>query len=254
MPRTSLSRAWVLAVGLLATPHVIRAEAAPAPTASVAAASGAELDQKTLDKRTAPLFKALALDDAAKTARVRAILEPHFQALQVWHAKHDDAIAALWTQWSAARSAKKPDEAKAAEIVQQINDVYASFQPRHDGFLSSLAAVLTPTQIDVVKNVLTRSPGLKRTYDTYLQIIPELTPAQKEFVLEKLTVARERAMDAITDKEKASIFKTQKIQIEAYFVAQGYNWKKAYAAYVTKLNTQAGAPKTEKPANAETKK
>ncbi len=219
----------------------------PAATTSTAPASTATpLDQRTLDKRINPIFKSLALNDAAKEARVRAVLEPHFQALQSWHAKNDADIAMLWTQWSAARTPPQQDEAKAAAVVERINQVYASFQPEHDAFLTSLTALLTPTQVEAVKDVLTRSPGLKRTYDAYLQIIPELTAAQKEFALQKLRVARERAMDAITDKEKANIFKTQKIQIEAYFNAQGYDWKRSYAAFVAKLNAEAAAAKAAK--------
>jgi hypothetical protein len=208
--------------------------------------ASASLDQHTLDKRINPILKDLALGDAAKEARVRAILEPHFQSLQAWHVAHDAALAALWTQWAGARATAHQDEVKAAGIVQQIDQVYGSFRPAHDALLTALSAVLTPAQVDAVKDSLTKSPGVKRTFDAYLQVIPNLTSTQKEFILGKLQVARERAMDAISDKEKADIFKTQKVQVEAYIDAQGYDWKKSYKDFVAKVKAQTDAAKPAK--------
>jgi hypothetical protein len=211
-----------------------------------AADSATSLDQHTLDKRINPILTDLALRDAATEARIRAILEPHFQALHTWHAANDLTTTELWKQWADARATVHQDGVRAAEIAGQINQVYASFRPAHEGLLTSLAAVLSPAQVDAVKDSLTKSPGMKRTYDAYLQVVPNLTDAQKEFIQEKLRLARERAMDAIADKEKANIFKTQKVQIEAYIDAQGYDWKKSYTAFVAKMKAQTDAVKAAK--------
>jgi len=229
-----------LATLLALAPTALLRSAEPA-----ASAAPAGLDQKTLDKRTAPILKDLALGDAAKEAAVRAILEPHFQALHTWHEKNDAGLKALWNQWAEARSPEKKNDAHAATVSRQIDETYATFRPQHDAFLAALKTVLASAQIDAVKDSLTKSPGLKRTYDAYLQIVPQFTEAQKTFVREKLEIAREQAMDAQTNKEKADLFKKQKIQVEAYIDAAGYDWKKSYAAFVAKLN---GKNPPEKPA------
>ncbi|MBL9206513.1 MAG: DUF3826 domain-containing protein [Opitutaceae bacterium] len=210
---------------------------APAATAAAAPAILRQLDAPTLEKRVTPILKELALKESDREATVKATLMAHFQALQAWHADHDAELAALWARWAEARSGEK-DENKAAGIGRDIDRVYASFQPEHAAFLASLAVSLSARQIDTVKDVLTRSPGLKRTYDAYLQIVPHLTEADKTFIFDKLRVAREHAMDAITNKEKANLFKRQKVQIEAYIDAKGYDWKKSYAAYVARLEAE----------------
>ncbi|MFO1449724.1 MAG: DUF3826 domain-containing protein [Opitutaceae bacterium] len=215
------------------TPNTVPA----APAASAAPAIPRQLDAPTLEKRVAPILKELALKESDRETAVKATLMAHFQALQAWHADHDAELAALWARWAEARSGEK-DENKAAGIGRDIDRVYASFQPEHAAFLASLAVSLSARQIDTVKDVLTRSPGLKRTYDAYLQIVPHLTEADKTFIFDKLRVAREHAMDAITNKEKANLFKRQKVQIEAYIDAKGYDWKKSYAAYVARLEAE----------------
>lgn len=226
---------WALACGNGVSaadpaPVASRASVAPAPTPR-------RLDAATLEKRVAPILKELALKETDRQAEVRSVLIDHFQALQEWHADHDAELAGLWTRWAEARSGAK-DETKAAAIGREIDQVYASFQPEHAAFLARLASSLSARQIDTVKDVMTRSPGLKRTYDAYLQIVPHMTEADKTFIYEKLRVAREQAMDAITNKEKANLFKRQKVQIEAYIDAKGYDWKKSYAAYVARLEAE----------------
>jgi hypothetical protein len=226
---------WALACGSgvsAADPSPVapKAPATPTPTPR-------RLDAATLEKRVAPILKELALKETDRQSEVRSVLVDHFQALQEWHAEHDAELAALWTRWAEARSGAK-DEVKAAAIGREIDQVYASFQPEHASFLARLASSLTARQIDTVKDVLTRSPGLKRTYNAYLQIVPQMTEADKTFIYEKLRVAREQAMDAITNKEKANLFKRQKVQIEAYIDSKGYDWKKSYAAYVARLEAE----------------
>ncbi len=226
----------LLALFLALVPLVPPANATDAPAA-------APLDQHTLDKRTAPILKDLKLGDDPLAAKVRAVLDLHFQALTSWHAANDATLNALWSEWAAARGTPNKDEAAAAKVGEKIDAVYATFRPQHDALLAALAPLLKPAQIDAIKDTLTKSPGLQRTYEAYLEMIPQFTAADKAFIRGKLTVAREQAMDAITNKEKADIFKRQKVQVQAYINAHGYDYEKSYAAFVEKQKTStAKAP------------
>jgi hypothetical protein len=206
------------------------------------------LDQHTLDKRTQPVLKALKLDasDAAKMARVKAVLDQHLLAVQAWHQQHADALDALWNQWNDARVPAHKDEVKVAQIGEQIDALYASFRPAHDAFLSALQKELSAAEIETVKNAMTARPGLERTYDAYLEMVPALTPADRQEIHHLLEIAREEALDAPDDRkgaEKVRLFKKQKVKVQDYLDAHGYDYEKSYKAWVDRLKAKSGAAK-----------
>jgi len=118
--------------------------------------------------------------------------------------------------------------------------VYATLQPEHEQFLAHLATVLTPEQVEKVKNVLTINK-VEITFHAYGQIFHGLTDAQKDFLLKNLKAAREEAIDAGAMTEKSLFFKKYKIKIEAYLTAQGYDVKQAYRDFVAKQKAAADA-------------
>ena len=232
--RTSALLILALAVaGVFAS----RGVAAPAP---IVAPAAAPLDQHTLDKRANGVIKALRLE-GAKAEAVRGILETHFQAVQAWHAAHAAELAALWSEWAAARTPPHQDEAKAAGLANQIYAAYAGFAPQHDAFIAALGRELTPEQIEKLKNVLTKKPGMQRTYKAYLQMIPTFTAKQKAVIHHKLEQARETSLDSASPKETIALFKLRKVEIEAYIDSQGLDYKKAYAAFCERIKEETQA-------------
>ena len=189
-------------------------------------------EKATLEKHEAPVLKALQLNDAAKEAKVREILAAQFTALKTWHSANDTQIKSLWNDFNKARSAKNVTDANSA--LDKIDTVYATFKPQHDKFLSDLGTVLTPAQVETVKDALTIGK-VKFTYDVYLQIYPTLTDAQKTVVLQDLKDAREQAIDCEAMTEKSAFFKKYKIKIEDdYLTSQGYNPKQARTDFAVK--------------------
>lgn len=234
--RTSALLILALAVaGVFAS----RGAAAPAP---IVAPNVAPLDQHTLDKHANGVIKALRLE-GAKADAVRGILETHFQAVQAWHAAHAAELAALWSDWSVARTPPHQDEAKAAVIANQIYAAYAGFAPQHDAFIAALGRELAPEQIEKLKNVLTKKPGMQRTYKAYLQMIPTFTSEQKAVIHHKLEQAREASLDSASPKETIALFKLRKVEIEAYIDSQGLDYKKAYAAFCERIKEESEARK-----------
>ncbi|HTB84910.1 MAG TPA: DUF3826 domain-containing protein [Candidatus Sulfotelmatobacter sp.] len=199
--------------------------------------------QKTLEKHVAPVLKALQLDDPAKEAKVHDIMAAQFAALKIWHEANDSQIKPLWNDFNQARSAKNVANANAA--LDKIDAVYATFKPQHEKFLSDLGTVLSPAQVETIKDALTIGK-VKFTYDVYLQIYPTLTDAQKAVVLQDLKDAREQAIDCEAMTEKSAFFKKYKIKIEdGYLTAQGYDPKQARKDFAAKQKS-AKAGDTEK--------
>lgn len=201
------------------------------------AASAADREKATLEKHIKPVLAALHLSDVDAAAKVHEILAAQLQALSVWHAQNDSQLKALWNEFNQARSKMNVTNADAA--LAKIDGVYASFKTQHEKFLTDLAAVLTPAQVEAVKDALTINK-VEVTYNVYLQIFPTLTGAQKAVVLQDLKDAREQAIDCEAMTEKSAFFKKYKIKIEDdYLTAQGFDPKQARKDFAAKQKAEA---------------
>jgi hypothetical protein len=224
-----------LALVLTGGSFSIQAQTNDASSAPVS--STADREKATLEKHIKPVMAALNLNDADKEAKVREVLAAQIQALTTWHAQNDAQIKALWNDFNKARGKQNVTNAGAA--LAKIDGVYASFKPQHEKFVSNLSSVLTPEQVETVKDVLTVNK-VKVTYDVYLQIFPKLTDGQKAVVLDYLKAAREEAIDASSMTEKSAFFKKYKIKIEDdYLTAQGYDPKQARKDFAAKQKSAA---------------
>lgn len=207
----------------------------PAPTPSQA-----DQEKKSLEKHSRPILDALNLNNPDKEAKARSTLAEYLKALNTWHATNDAQIKSLWNQFSKART--KQDETAANAALATIDGLYASFKPDHDKFLAGLSSVLTPEQVETVKDTLTVNK-VKVTFNAYGQIFHGLTDEQKSIILKNLKAAREQAIDAGSMSEKSAFFKKYKIKIEAYLTAQGYDVKQSYKEFVAKQKTEAAEKK-----------
>jgi len=61
---------------------------------------------------------------------------------------------------------------------------------------------------------------MTRTYNAYLEIVPDLTAKDKEVIKARLLLAREAAMLTDADKEIVAIYKRHKVKVEQYVGAQ----------------------------------
>lgn len=243
--------AWAESSAPTATPPAVNPAAAS--TAAAPTLSADDKEKASLEKHAAPILSALKLEDAAKETKVREVMAVYFPAMNAWHKANDAQLKDLWNQFNQARS--KQDQAKADEIMSQIDGVYATFKPQHDKFVSGLATVLTPGQIETVEDVLTVNK-VKVTFNAYGEIFHGLTDEQKAFILKNLKAAREEAVDAGSMTEKSAFFKKYKIKIEAYLTSQGYDVKQSYKDFVAKQKAEqaakkAGTQPAAKPADTE---
>ncbi len=178
--------------------------------------TAAELEQvytANIEKRAGDILQLLALDDAAKAARVRDAIVAQYRSLRARDAAMDGMFEAL------AQNAPGIETNRQA-ILRILS------QQLHQQFLSRLAADLAPEQIEVVKDKMTYNK-VKVTYDAYCQILPKLTEAEKAKILATLKAAREEAMDGGSATEKTAIFQRYKDQINVMLDASGHDVAKA---------------------------
>ena len=129
-----------------------------------------------------------------------------------------------------------PDSAKFYQVRTMVADQYrdlnamtqrkdTNLTKQHGVYLAKLATVLTPKQIDQVKDGMTYGV-VEVTYKAYCEKYPGLTDEQKLYVMNCLTEAREHAMDGGSSKEKHAWFGKYKGRINNYLSSQGYDQKK----------------------------
>jgi hypothetical protein len=160
---------------------------------------------KTIDKRAADIVAVLNLTNAATGAKVHELAMAQYRALRDWHEAND----------------VKRKEAKG-EAADKIN---ASLKAIHEAYIASLSAVLTPAQVEAVKDKMTYGK-VQFTFKGYMVKEPNMPEAQQQKVLELLKQAREEAMDAGSSKEKDAIFNRYKGKINNYLSSQGLGKKK----------------------------
>ena len=77
----------------------------------------------------------------------------------------------------------------------------------------------------------TRSPGAPRTYNAYLEMVPEMTDAEKAILWDRMVQAREEAMSAWSGKQIIKTFKKYKVRNEFSMDYFGYGYRQRYDAW-----------------------
>jgi len=164
-----------------------------------------------------------AASDAALNKRVATIVD----SLDLNEAKKEEQISNVITA--------------DLRAVRDAHNAGLQLDPEvHQKFIAGMQAVLTPDQIESVKNQLTANK-VPITFKVYHQILPNLTPQDDAKILAWLDQAREQSLDVKNVEDMNPIFKKYKTEIEHYLEQQGYDWNAAYKAYVN--SQKSGAAK-----------
>lgn len=185
--------------------------------------------QKYIDRRVPQLLNAAKVTDADKIAKVKVIGAEWFATLFAWHKENDPKLKTLWAEWNKARAVVPKDEFPGELVAVKIEEVYSSLKPAYDNYMTKLSAELTSEQIDAVKEAWSHSPGMKRTYNAYLDIVPDLSEKDKEVLKARMHLAREAAMLTDASKEIIDIYKRHKVKVEQYVGT--LEWAKLHSAF-----------------------
>lgn len=219
----------ILGLGLLAgatllaqtTPAQADATTTPPPVMSTPPASADDLQKMydtAVENRTVDILKKLNLSDDAKSNQVHDLLIAQYHALR-------DRDEAINTKLKAA--------GKEITFANRADELAAQSKSIHDQFVAKLGQVLTPDQVDVVKDAMTYNK-VNFTYTAYCNILPDLNAADKARIMDLLKSAREEAMDGGSAPEKSAIFQKYKDQINDYLNAHGHDVAQATKDWAAK--------------------
>lgn len=170
---------------------------------------------------------ALNLTDTAKASRVTAVLITHMTAVRDWHNSHS---------YELVPAGLDPISGKVFTQLQRQFIIDSTIPSTvHDALMTGLRKDLAENQVDIILDKYTIGK-LDFTMSGYKGIVPDMTPAETDFVMKELKAAREEAVDYKDIKnEMSTIFKIHKTRIEGYFNSNGRNWKVMYKTYVDKI-------------------
>lgn len=153
---------------------------------------------------------------------------------------YNNTIQALVNQYSALNKIQEDNKATtdlikkevlsaeetAARLKSAEEKKTANLQQLHTMFIGRLQQLLSPEQVDLVKDGMTYRV-FPITYAAYQDMLPTLTEPQKVKIYDWLKEARELAMDAESSDKKHAVFGKYKGRINNYLSAEGYDLKKA---------------------------
>jgi len=181
-----------------------------------------------IEGRAGDILNTLALTNSASSNKVHDLIIAQYRVMR----SRDDLI-----------NAKLEAAGKEINYSNRMSLLEDESKPLHDHYFAELGKLLTPEQIEKVKDKMTYNK-VKVTYDGYNNIVPGLTETDKAKILELLKAAREKAVDGGSASEKSDIFKVYKDQINDYLDAHGHDVAKAYKDWDAK---QALAQSTQSP-------
>jgi hypothetical protein len=191
--------------------------------------------RRDVDRKGKRFAQQLKLSDESKTQKAAALVSEHFGRLWAWDQQVREKLDAAWAAWDAARdnsNGKQKDELKALVVMtEQIDPIYAKFAPQIQGLLRALRQEIGEEKTTELLDLLTRSPGAKRTYDAYLAMVPEMTDDEKAILWDRMVQAREDALAAWSDAQIVKIFKKYKLRNEFSIDYFGYGYRQRYEAW-----------------------
>ena len=192
--------------------------------------------KSNVENKGKDLARRLNVGDEAKEAKVAALLTEHYGRVWAWHQQVDEKLDAAWKAWDDARGgAAGKDELKALTImVEQIDPIYAEFAPQIQGLLKALHKELTEEQVTALLDRITRSPGVDRTYNAYVEMVPQMKDDEKKVIRSRLEQARVDSLAAWKGDRIVKIFKKYKIRNEFSIDYFGYGYREHYNAWVNK--------------------
>jgi len=196
-------------------------QSASAQSLNTPPASPAEIETlytASIESRSQDILKLLDLTDSAKSNALHDIIIWQYRTMRARDALIDAQLQAM---------------GKVVNYSNRAERLEAESKPLHEYFIARLSKLLTPDQVEKIKDKMTYNK-VKVTYDAYIAIVPGLTEADKAKIMELLKAAREKAMDGGSATEKSAIFQVYKNQINNYLNGHGHDVASAYKTWAAR--------------------
>ena len=175
-------------------------------------------------QRASAIVKPMRFSDADKTEHVTALTASYLRQLGQVLAQRQAALDAA-------------GEGATPEIDRQVTDAYRicrdSTLALRDAYVARLNAVMTPQQVERVKDGIT-GDWLHRTAQVYDEMVPALTYPQRAHIMGLLVEMRENAMMEVDAGRQEKWVDKYRGIINNYLVAQGHDFTALSKAYDAK--------------------
>lgn len=179
----------------------------------------------------------LHLTDAAKSKRVTGLIANHLYQVRSWHNSHS---------YTEVPAGMDPHSGRMlSELDRQVLVDSSIPDSVHQHLMEGLYRELDTSQVEQILDDYTVGK-VAFTLKGYEAIVPDLTAAERQVILDNLTQARARAIDFKNMKEISAIFEIYKTKNETYLNTHGRDWRALYKAYVNKVKAQKAADKKQK--------
>lgn len=185
---------------------------------------------KVTNERAQKIVDEMDLESAEKELEVRDLIAEQYRNLS-WIQDGRDAKIEEIKNGSLSEAEK---EKKIAKLQEEADEKIADL---HEDYIEDLNDELTAEQVVAVKDGMTYGV-VPKTYASYLDMLPQLTEEQKEFIYSNLVEAREHAMDAGSSHQKHWWFNKYKGKITNYLAAEGYDLKKAEEEWLERIEAR----------------
>lgn len=184
------------------------------------------------EKKAAEWVTSLSLNDAAKTARVQAVIATHLITIRDWHNDHP---------FSTVPAGINPVTGiKLSELDRQVIANSAMPKSVHENLMTGLRKDLTEEQVEAILDKYTIGK-VAFTMNGYKSIVPNLTAAEEAEILKNLKQAREQAVDYKNMNQISAIFEIYKTKSEQYLNSNGRSWKQMYKDYTNMIKAKKAA-------------
>ncbi len=184
-------------------------------------AQEAELDEytKVITGRADKIVNTIKFKNDELKIQVRDIIVAHYLFLNNAQEEREADVAKIREEFAENQELRnlKIDLRKAEQEI--------ATRDHHFSFNAQLKNVLTEKQIDQVKDGLTYGV-LNKTYNGFIDMIPDLKEDEKDQILVWLFEAREHAIDGGSSGEKHNWFGKYKGKINNYLSGRGYDLNK----------------------------
>ena len=191
--------------------------------------------KKVVTERAAKIVNALSLNDSNKYNEVVTTIADQYLQLNAIHDNNKMAAEAIKKNHFAKEETEALIKTKDAEKSAQLANL-------HSSFIARLKKNLSDAEIEIVKDGMTYRV-LPITWKAYQDMLPNLTPEQKEKMYGWLVEARELAMDEGSSEKKHGVFGKYKGRINNYLSAAGYDMKKEGIEWQKRIKEREAAQK-----------
>lgn len=193
--------------------------------------------KKAIRERTAKIINTLGITDSTKYNRALNTVMNQYFSLNTIHEENKTALTDI-------KSQSLPKEQNDDAVKKQQEKKSEQLKQLHEKFIAQLKKELSDEQVEKIKDGMTYRV-LPITYTAFIDMLPALTPEQKDKIYNWLKEARELAMDAESSEKKHEVFGKYKGKINNYLSAAGYDMKKEGEEWQKRIKERDAAKKSQ---------